>query len=161
MKTSLESAIEIQLANLQSLKELLEKELHLISSREPETLTHLLQGKQQVLESIESQDSAIETLYKRASDKGNIPEACEQLLGTCKSVLAECKYLTQINANQVLTGRHSDSCKEKYCYSNIPLASHAAHAHCMYFHTCGVVRIPTMVRHGRTIQWPGLIHNRW
>ncbi len=105
MKTSLENAIATQLQQLQDLKSLLEQELHLISSRDPEVLMHLLQDKQVLLDSIESQDSAVETLYKRNEQAGTIPEACHELLQACKQTLFECKYLTQINAKSVEQGQ--------------------------------------------------------
>lgn len=105
MKTSLENAIATQLGHLRDLKSLLEQELHLISSREPETLMQLLQDKQSLLDTIESQDSAVDTLYQRSSESGSIPEICEELLQSCKQVLFECKYLTQINAKSVEQGQ--------------------------------------------------------
>jgi len=105
MKTSLENAIATQLDYLRDLKALLEQELHLISSREPETLMHLLQQKQSLLDSIESQDSAVETLHKRATENNTVSELCEELLQDCKQVLFECKYLTQINAKSVEQGQ--------------------------------------------------------
>lgn len=105
MKTSLENAISSQLVFLKELKVLLEQELHLISSREPETLMHLLQTKQELLDKIEAQDSAVDTLYKRAETKGEIPKPIEGLLQDCKQVLFECKYLTQINAKSVEQGQ--------------------------------------------------------
>jgi flagella synthesis protein FlgN len=105
MKTSLENAIASQLGYLQELKVLLEQELHLISSREPETLMQLLQDKQVLLDKIESQDSAVDTLYKRRIASAEIPESCESLLQDCKQVLFECKYLTQINAKSVEQGQ--------------------------------------------------------
>jgi flagella synthesis protein FlgN len=105
MKTSLESAITMQLGFLRDLKSLLEQELHLISSREPETLMQLLQDKQALLDKIEAQDSAIETLYARQASKDGVPDSCNDLLETCKQVLFECKYLTQINAKSVEQGQ--------------------------------------------------------
>lgn len=105
MKTSLESAIAIQLGYLRDLKALLEQELHLISSREPEILMQLLQNKQELLDKIEAQDSAVDTLYKRRIATAEIPETCDTLLQDCKQVLFECKYLTQINAKSVEQGQ--------------------------------------------------------
>lgn len=105
MTTSLENAISKQLELLKSLKVLLEKELHLISSREPETLMQLLHDKQALLDNIESQDSAVETLYKRAESAGNVSENCDPMLDECKQVMFECKYLTQINAKSVEQGQ--------------------------------------------------------
>lgn len=104
-KSSLENATETQLGFLQELKSMLEQELHLISSREPETLMQLLQDKQILLDKIESQDSAIETLYNRMLEKQAIPEVVEDLLQSCKQTLFECKYLTQINAKSVEQGQ--------------------------------------------------------
>lgn len=66
---------------------------------------HLLQDKQALLDSIESQDSAVETLYKRNEEAGTVPEACHELLQACKQTLFECKYLTQINAKSVEQGQ--------------------------------------------------------
>jgi flagella synthesis protein FlgN len=105
MKTSLENAIASQLVFLRDLKSLLEQELHLISSREPETLMQVLQTKQELLDKIEAQDSAVDTLYNRTKTKTDIPESCETLLQDCKQVLFECKYLTQINAKSVEQGQ--------------------------------------------------------
>jgi flagella synthesis protein FlgN len=105
MKTSLENAIASQLVFLKELKALLEQELHLISSREPEKLMQLLHSKQELLDKIEAQDSAVDTLYKRALAKTSIPESCDALLQNCKQVLFECKYLTQINAKSVEQGQ--------------------------------------------------------
>ena len=104
-KSSLENAITSQLGFLQELKSLLEQELHLISSREPETIMQLLQDKQELLDKIESQDSAVETLYARMQAKEPIPQVCDDLLQSCKQVLFECKYLTQINAKSVEQGQ--------------------------------------------------------
>ena len=105
MKTSLENAIAKQLEHLQDLKSLLEQELHLISSREPETLMQLLQKKQELLDTIESQDSAVDTLYNRASETDEVSTLCDDMLQNCKQVMFECKYLTQINAKSVEQGQ--------------------------------------------------------
>jgi len=94
MPTSLESAINKQLELLCELRAILEQELHLISSREPETLMQLLQEKEALLGTIESQDQAVEIMYKRFSEKAPIPDACENLLQDCKKVLNECIFFT-------------------------------------------------------------------
>jgi flagella synthesis protein FlgN len=105
MTTSLENAINKQLSLLSELKVLLEQELHLISSREPETLMQLLQEKEVLLADIESQDQAVEIMYERVAQQSEIPETCTALLDDCKKVLNECKYLTQINAKSVEHGQ--------------------------------------------------------
>ncbi|MFC3121876.1 flagellar export chaperone FlgN [Agaribacter flavus] len=106
MASSLENAISKQSELLNDLKATLEQELHLISSREPETLMQLLTKKESLLSQIESQDQAVEILYKRTVDTGNsVDNACNELLELCKSTLEECKYLTQINAKSVEQGQ--------------------------------------------------------
>lgn len=105
MASSLENAISKQLELLCELKVVLEQELHLISSREPETLMQLLQDKEALLTNIESQDQAVEIMYKRVAEQSDIPESCEALLEDCKKVLGECKYLTAINAKSVEHGQ--------------------------------------------------------
>ncbi|MGQ8366350.1 flagella synthesis protein FlgN [Glaciecola sp. 1036] len=106
MATSLENAIAKQLEQLSELKDTLEQELHLISSREPETLMQLLKHKEALLERIESQDQAVEILYNRNASAGNITDAaCESLFAECKKVLDECKYLTEINGRSVEHGQ--------------------------------------------------------
>ncbi|MEM0911259.1 MAG: flagellar protein FlgN [Pseudomonadota bacterium] len=106
MASSLENAINKQLEQVKALKTLLEQELHLISSREPETLMQLLKEKEELLHSIESQDEAIEILYNRFESTGKeIDNECQDLLEQCKSVLEECKYLTEINARCVEQGQ--------------------------------------------------------
>jgi flagella synthesis protein FlgN len=105
MTTSLENAIKKQRSLLIELKAVLEQELHLISSREPETLMQLLQDKEILLSDIESQDQAVEIMYARVSQQSAVPESCTELLNDCKKVLGECKYLTQINAKSVEHGQ--------------------------------------------------------
>lgn len=105
MATSLENAITKQYSLLEQLKETLEQELHLISSREPEKLMQLLQEKSALLAEIESQDQAVEIMYDRVQQQSEVPESCYALLADCKKVLGECKYLTQINAKSVEHGQ--------------------------------------------------------
>ncbi|WP_395344381.1 flagellar export chaperone FlgN [Ningiella sp. W23] len=105
MASSLENAISKQLELLCELKAVLEQELHLISSREPEKLMQLLQDKSELLASIESQDQAVEIMYARVAEKSDVPHACSALLEDCKKVLNECKYLTEINAKSVEHGQ--------------------------------------------------------
>jgi flagella synthesis protein FlgN len=105
MTTSLENAIKTQHSLLCELKEILEQELHLISSREPEKLMQLLHDKEELLSKIESQDQAVEIMYIRVSEQSEVPQACNVLLESCKKVLGECKYLTAINAKSVEHGQ--------------------------------------------------------
>ena len=56
MTSHLYSALSQQVSNLEGLCLMLEKELHLISSRDAETLMSLLSDKSELLESIQSTD---------------------------------------------------------------------------------------------------------
>lgn len=106
MASSLENAIRKQLELLCRLKDILEQELHMISSREPESLLQVLKDKEQVLEQIESQDQAVEILYERHQNGGKVIEdICQELFGECKQKLEECKYLTEINTRCVEQGQ--------------------------------------------------------
>ena len=60
---SLEDAVEKQIHYLKQLQLLLETELHLISSRDAESLMNLLNEKQTTLADIQSQDELIASLY--------------------------------------------------------------------------------------------------
>ena len=102
---NLHEAVKKQETQLAQLKQILESELHLISSREPETLMALLQEKEEVLSAIESSDSVINPLYEKAKQEGSIDDAVQTATDACKAIVEECKYLTQINAKSVEQGQ--------------------------------------------------------
>jgi flagella synthesis protein FlgN len=105
MMPSLLSAIDKQFEQLTSLKALLENELHLISSREPETLMGLLKEKEELLNQIESEDASIASLFEKAkANEENVEEAVAAM-NKCNAIIHECKYLTQINAKSVEQGQ--------------------------------------------------------
>jgi flagella synthesis protein FlgN len=105
MITSLLSAIDKQAEQLTALKALLENELHLISSREPETLMGLLKEKEELLTLIEEQDSSISSLFEKAKANGDSVEDALAAMNGCNTIIHECKYLTQINAKSVEQGQ--------------------------------------------------------
>ena len=98
---SLLSAIDEQTEQLSALKTLLENELHLISSREPETLMGLLKDKEEMLTLIEEQDNSISSLFEKARASGESIEEALAAMDSCKKIIHECKYLSQINAKSV------------------------------------------------------------
>ena len=61
---SLLSMLDSQIAHLENLAVLLDKELHLISSRNAEELMTLLKEKEETLESIQAIDSEIHRHYQ-------------------------------------------------------------------------------------------------
>ncbi|MBF7072320.1 flagellar protein FlgN [Glaciecola sp. MH2013] len=105
MMSSLLSAIDKQFEQLTQLKALLENELHLISSREPETLMGLLKDKEALLNEIEQQDASISSLFEKAKNNGESTEEAIAAMNKCNAVIHECKYLTQINAKSVEQGQ--------------------------------------------------------
>ncbi|MDO6568474.1 flagellar export chaperone FlgN [Alteromonas sp. 1_MG-2023] len=104
MTSNLHSALSQQVANLEGLGLLLEKELHLISSRDPETLINLLEEKSELLELIQATDQQVEGFYRQTS--ADAVSADEQgLMDKAKSLLDDCKYRTQINQKAVEQGQ--------------------------------------------------------
>ena len=83
---------------------MLEKELHLISSRDAETLMSLLEDKSKLLESIQSTDQKVEALYRQTTDE-TISAEEQGLMGKAKSLLEDCKYKTKINQKAVEQGQ--------------------------------------------------------
>jgi flagella synthesis protein FlgN len=105
MMMSLLSAIDKQSEQLAALKALLENELHLISSREPEKLMALLKDKEEMLTLIEEQDNSISSLFEKARTSGESIDESLAAMGSCDKIIHECKYLTQINAKSVEQGQ--------------------------------------------------------
>jgi len=98
-------AVEKQEQQLIALKQLLEQELHLISSREPETLTALLQDKEEALGSVEALDNKISELYEAANAEQLDSPALELAFASCRKMVDDCQYLTQISAKSVEQGQ--------------------------------------------------------
>ena len=105
MMASLLSAIDKQSEQLTALKALLENELHLISSREPEILMGLLKEKEEMLALIEEQDKSISALFEKAKSAGENTDDAVARMNACHAIIHECKYLTQINAKSVEQGQ--------------------------------------------------------
>jgi flagella synthesis protein FlgN len=97
MTSHLYSALSQQVTNLEGLCLMLEKELHLISSRDAETLMSLL-------EDIQSTDQKVEALYRQTTDE-TISADEQGLMDNAKSLLEDCKYKTQINQKAVEQGQ--------------------------------------------------------
>ncbi|WP_394221902.1 flagellar export chaperone FlgN [Alteromonas gracilis] len=100
--TPLTQAISKQVEQLTSLAGLLEKELHLISSRDAESLMRLLDEKTELLTSIQALDGSIERTIKSSEP---LSEENEAMLETAKQLLEDCKYRTQVNQKAVEQGQ--------------------------------------------------------
>lgn len=90
---SLQSMLETQISNLNKLASLLDKELHLISSRNAEALMNLLKEKEQVLESIQDTDEFLNKHYHTALTEGR-DEETQALIDESRRLLELCQYQT-------------------------------------------------------------------
>lgn len=98
----LTQALSKQVEQLTSLAGLLEKELHLISSRDAESLMNLLDEKTELLTSIQALDSSIERTIESSEP---LSEENEAMMETAKQLLEDCKYRTQVNQKAVEQGQ--------------------------------------------------------
>jgi flagella synthesis protein FlgN len=103
--SELTKAIITQHNNLLELQQVLETELHLISSRDAESLINLLNSKEALLNSVQQQDSVISDLYNQASqEQKDLPET-KTLFAQAKEMVEQCQFRTQINQTAVEQGQ--------------------------------------------------------
>lgn len=103
MSNNIHSTLTQQVANLEKLATLLEKELHLISSRDAESLMVLLDEKSTLLEEIQLADKQIEALYQKNNNV--LDEDAQALMNKANSILGDCKYRTEVNQKAVEQGQ--------------------------------------------------------
>lgn len=101
---SLQTTLDNQITNLNKLAGLLDKELHLISSRNAEALMNLLKEKEQVLESIQDTDEFLNKHYHTAMTEDRTEET-QALIDESRRLLELCQYQTQINQKAVEQGQ--------------------------------------------------------
>ena len=96
--------LEQQKQQLDDLIVLLESELHLISTRDAETLTSVINEKSDLLEKIANLDKTIEATYnaeESALEDTNVNDLFDQI----NHSLAQCKFRTEINQKAVEQGQ--------------------------------------------------------
>ena len=103
--TDLKKAIESQLEHLLELQTILETELHLISSRDAESLINLLKNKEALLDSVQQQDTLISSLYTNSSEEQKSDKEVVRLFNQAKEIVSQCKYRTKINQTAVEQGQ--------------------------------------------------------
>lgn len=101
----LKKAIIDQHKHLQDLQQTLESELHLISSRDAESLIKLLESKEALLNTIQHQDELIERLYLQADTNTQQSTDTIKLFDEAKELVAQCQFRTQINQTAVEQGQ--------------------------------------------------------
>ena len=105
MAHSLEQSLEQQISNLEHLAELLEQELHLISTRDAESLMNLLKQKEQTLDAIQQNDAAVSKQYQAIIANEPASEQVNELIAHAKKLLEECQYRTEVNQKAVEQGQ--------------------------------------------------------
>ena len=90
-----------QTQRLEYLIQLLENELHLISTRDAETLLALLKKKETLLEDIQQCDSQIQKMYLAAQADNTVTEDITDNINHCLKLVEQCKYRTDINQTAV------------------------------------------------------------
>ncbi|MDU0355746.1 flagellar export chaperone FlgN [Paraglaciecola aquimarina] len=103
--SELKKAIKDQYKFLLELQQVLETELHLISTRDAESLINLLKNKESVLESIQAQDNIILKLYQNTPEQEKTEPELTALFAQAKEMLSQCKFRTQINQTAVEQGQ--------------------------------------------------------
>ena len=103
--SELKNAITIQLEFLLELQQILETELHLISSRDAESLINMLKTKEALLDSVQQQDTVIANLYVKSSQEKKDDKELVALFNQAKEMVAQCKFRTQINQTAVEQGQ--------------------------------------------------------
>jgi flagella synthesis protein FlgN len=103
--SELKKAITDQHNSLQALQQILETELHLISSRDAESLINLLKNKESTLNAIQTQDGVIEKLYTQSTtEQQNEPDLIA-LFDQAKEMVAQCEFRTKINQTAIEQGQ--------------------------------------------------------
>ncbi|MBL4629608.1 MAG: flagellar export chaperone FlgN [Paraglaciecola sp.] len=103
--SELKKAITSQHTLLLELQQILETELHLISSRDAETLINMLKTKEALLDSVQQQDTIIANLYTKSSQEQKDDEEVVALFDKAKEMVSQCKFRTQINQTAVEQGQ--------------------------------------------------------
>lgn len=103
--SKLENAIQEQITYLQELQQVLESELHLISSRDAEALINLLKKKETLLDTVQQQDNIISEFYGQLAPEQKDEVVLKELLNDAKEMVTQCQYRTQINKTAVEQGQ--------------------------------------------------------
>ena len=105
MTATLTEQLTQQTDNLDALKAMLDKELHLISSRDAEALMTLLKDKEQLLGAIQNLDDAVNPQLKVLQQEAPLPEDIQAHIDQAKNLLSECQYCTEVNQLAVEQGQ--------------------------------------------------------
>lgn len=102
---NLTTSIKQQFSFLQELMQVLETELTLISSRDPESLINLLKRKEELLDNIQKQDGIITTTFQNTDPGERQSPEIQKLFDEANDLVSQCKYRTEINKTAVEQGQ--------------------------------------------------------
>jgi flagella synthesis protein FlgN len=102
---NLTTTIKQQFSFLQELQQVLETELTLISSRDPESLINLLKKKEELLDNIQKQDAVITSAYQNTDPEQRQSPEIQALFDQANELVSQCKYRTEINKTAVEQGQ--------------------------------------------------------
>ena len=102
---NLTTHIQQQFCFLEELKQVLETELTLISSRDPESLINLLKKKEELLDNIQKQDGIITTAFQNTDPSHRQSPEIQTLFDQANELVSQCKYRTEINKTAVEQGQ--------------------------------------------------------
>jgi flagella synthesis protein FlgN len=105
MMSELKKEITSQHRLLLELQHILESELHLISTRDAESLINLLKTKEALLDSVQQQDSLIASLYAKTSQDQKDDEELVSLFDKAKLIVTQCQFRTKVNQTAVEQGQ--------------------------------------------------------
>ena len=98
--------LQAQASALNGLVAVLDQELHLIGSRDAETLITLLKDKEALLDDIQQRDTTIQRWYEKVvADDAPVHTSITTLIDTCKGLVKQCQYRTEINQTAVVNGQ--------------------------------------------------------
>ncbi|MFT5841108.1 MAG: flagella synthesis protein FlgN [Flavobacteriales bacterium] len=103
--SELKKAVKKQHTLLLDLQLILETELHLISSRDAESLINILKSKEALLDTVQQQDGFIEDLYSQASQEQKDENELVELFNKAKEMVVQCQFRTKINQTAVEQGQ--------------------------------------------------------
>jgi flagella synthesis protein FlgN len=103
--SELKKAITSQHKLLLELQQVLETELHLISSRDAESLINMLKAKEALLDSVQQQDTGIASLYSKLNQEQKDDEELIALFNEAKEMVAQCQFRNKINQTAVEQGQ--------------------------------------------------------
>ncbi|MEM5497100.1 flagellar export chaperone FlgN [Paraglaciecola mesophila] len=94
-----------QFDHLENLIQVLDSELHLISTRDAEALINLLKKKEDLLTHIQQQDDAISRSFDATSEEERTGQEITTMFERAKQLVSECEYRTKINQTAVEQGQ--------------------------------------------------------